>query len=111
MTALDNNFWHDFNVKWNNSYNSEELSKKFDETKNLDDFLAEMEAIKKDIDPRFLESFKKYETEVSSLLSDNLSVVASREVQWELATQNARIKMAFEKDSIKLSNEYTRIFW
>ena len=104
MTHNKNNF----------PYSSEELEKRhieqFKERYTLESFYKEMEKLKKNIDPRFLEQFELYNKEVSALLSENLSVVASKVVQEELVKQNARIARAFEKDSNRLANQYNRIF-
>jgi cysteinyl-tRNA synthetase len=90
-------------------YSSQELNKKFNE-KKLEEFKEQMAQIEKDVDPRFLEMFKEYEHRVSDLLSENLSVVASKVVQEELATQNTRIQMKFEADSIRINKKYKDMF-
>jgi hypothetical protein len=69
-----------------------------------------MDKIRKDVDSRFLTSFEKYEKEVSKILSENKSVIASQVVQEELSKQNTRISIAFEKDSLELSSQYNKLF-
>jgi len=98
-------------LNWNNYPSfSKKLEEEFNK-KKLTEFKRQMAQIEKDIDPRFLAMFKDYELRVSRLLSENLSVVASRVVQEELTVQNARIATAFENDSMKISKSYSEIFW
>ncbi len=107
MTALDNNF----NKHNNEKKESKLLNEAFNSGKDLTEFKKQMAQIEKNIDPRFLSMFKDYEARVSRLLSENLSVVASKVVQEELTRQNARVIGAFERNSIKLEDSYNKIFW
>jgi len=111
MVANNNEFWNfDYNEDLSKqSGSSNELDKKFNE-KKLDEFKEQMAQIEKDVDPRFLDMFKEYEQKVSNLLSENLSVVASRVVQEELTKQNTRIQMKFNADSMKIEDAYTKMF-
>jgi len=111
MVANNNEFWNlGFNEdKVNFPYSSEALNDKFNE-KKLAEFKEQMAQIEKDVDPRFLDMFKEYELRVSNLLSENISVVASRVVQEELTRQNSRIQMKFNADSMKIEDAYTKMF-
>lgn len=111
MNIHINESWN-FDSWWNDNfpYSSRELDKKFNE-KKLAEFKKQMAQIEKDVDPKFLDMFKNYESRVSKLLSENLSVVGSKVVQEELTKQNTGVSMAFKKDSMKLSDAYKNIFW
>ncbi len=102
MRSEDNNF-----SKWTDS---EVLNSSFENQKKLDEFLSEMDKIRADIDPRFIEQFKSYEEKVASILSENLSVISSWVVQDELSRQNAIINSKFSLDGEKIKNEYEKLF-
>ena len=102
MRPEDNNF-----LKWTDS---EALNSSFENQKKLDEFLSEMDKIRADIDPRFIEQFHSYEKKVASILSENLSVISSWIVQEELSRQNARINSKFKLGREKIKNEYEKLF-
>jgi len=95
------------NIKWTDS---EILNSNFENQKKLDEFLFEMDKIRADIDPRFLEQFQSYEEKVASILLENLPVISSWIVQEELSRQNARINSKFGLDWEKIKNEYEKLF-
>ena len=97
--------WYDNNWEINNWSFSDWLEAKFNE-KSFKDFQEQMDSIRKEVDPRFLASFEKYEEEVSRILSENMSVISSEIVQEELSRQNNRVEMRLKLDWEKINDAY-----
>lgn len=103
--------WNIYNLNW--SPYSEVLGASHEEQfmnkHTPESFNDKMERLRAQVDPRFLEQFDNYANQVSSLLSENVTVASHPIVQKEVARQNSRVLKAMSKDAEVLNRKYMEV--